>query len=103
MKELEEILDNFKYIKVIMPNNIPYTIQIGDKIYDEFTPPKIALTDSLLAWKDKAVQEAIERTLVEIKSVEYPPSGKEWHFQDGEWRNMPSMAVEYIESLTNEK
>lgn len=93
MKELEKILASIEGYTGTDPLDLTpeETILISPRLSEAKT--------KLLAWRDKAVQEAIECTLVEIKSVEHPPSGKEWHFQDGEWRNTLSMAAEYIKEL----
>lgn len=52
--------------------------------------------DQILTLLDKEVRKAVEFTLEATYSIEYPPSGKEWHFQDNEWRNSLSMATEYV-------
>ena len=35
----------------------------------------------------QVVLKAVTYTLSELKSIEYPPSGKEYHFKDGTWNN----------------
>ncbi len=51
---------------------------------------------------EEEVKKALEFTLKATHSIEYPPSGKTWHFQN-EWRNSLTMATDYIlEELSNE-
>lgn len=49
------------------------------------------------------VRKAITITLKEIKWVEYPPSGKEYHFKSGGWSNSLTDATNRIKALTKSK
>lgn len=39
------------------------------------------------AYTASAVEQAVTHALRSLKSIEYPPSGKEYHFKDGGWTN----------------
>lgn len=47
----------------------------------------------------KGELEAIKATLANVKSVEYPPSGKEYHFVDGGWSNNLTEAADRVAEL----
>lgn len=44
-------------------------------------------TDQILTLLDKEIRKARYELAYNLKSIEYPPSGKEWHFNDGTWTN----------------
>lgn len=58
------------------------------------------LVADIIAEHRRLVGRAIEVTLKELESIDYPPSGKEWHFYDGTWSNSINEAVRHIEDMT---
>lgn len=56
----------------------------------------------LLAWRNAAVRSGIKGVLTNLKTVDYPPSGKEYRFTDGTWTNNVNDAVERLQELNKE-
>ncbi len=87
-KEIEKILDNS-----VEPSDKPIL----------YTMNKDKAVKAILALIQQAEHRAVDYTLDSLASIEYPPSGKTYHFKDDYWVNSKSMAVnDILEGLKGE-
>ena len=52
----------------------------------------------ITSYANEVANKAVAEFAKNLKSIEYPPSGKEYHFEDGSWTNIESL-YPYLDQL----
>lgn len=84
-EKIKEILRN--HVFTILWRDITDMLTADEKLLKKIDKEINVTADQILTLLDKEIQEARVELAKNLKSIEYPPSGKEWHFNDGTWTN----------------
>ena len=77
-----------------LQNKLATWIHKEEYISEEYWREDVQAAVDLITEQSRAYAETIVTTaLKNLKSIEYPPSGKEYHFTDGSWSNSLTSTV----------